>query len=121
MLHYKPQTVVHYAAAENISEATKQVRGVYFDDQTAIRGQLTPESSGKHFDPQTGTELDRPHLWMWDTDRDIKVGDLLKYGTRYFKVSVPQEIWDAEPITAHRTVIVIEIDAEVTQTANEDV
>lgn len=119
-LFRKPHSVTRYKATENVNASTLQVRGTYYDNPVELTGQLTPEKSGVHFNPDTGNELDRPHMFMWDTDDDCEVGDLFKFGTRYFKASLPQQIWDAEPMTAHRLIVVEELLPGPVESANED-
>lgn len=59
---------------------------------------------------RTGQEQSRPHEWLWDSPVDFNPGDLFILGARAFRVTSPQEVYDAEPITAHRKCVLTEIE-----------
>ncbi len=111
--------MTRWKVAENVSPSTLVVRGNYYTSAQTIRGQLTPMSAQAAME-RTGVELDRPHLFMWDSADDIEPMDLLQSGGRYFVASKPMEVWDAEPITAHRTIALEEVKPDPVDASNED-
>lgn len=117
MLFYKPHTATRYKARESIEAATLEVQGVFYESPVTVKGQLTPSKPNTHFDA-SGVELQRPHDWLWDTEDNFEVQDLVQFGARWFTVEEPQQIWDAEPITAHRQVLLVEIDADLVNHLN---
>lgn len=118
-LPYKPHTVTRWKVDENVAASTLVVRGTYYAEADQIRGQLTPMTARAAME-RTGVEMERPHLFMWDSGADIEPQDLLALNGRYFVASGPQEIWDAEPTTAHRTIMVEEVKPEPVEESNED-
>ncbi len=118
-LAYKPHTITLYVPTEVINETTKRVFGNLFDFSGAFSGQVTPEGSQSAYE-KAGVEVSRPHLVMWDSAHDVPVGSLMECQSRYFLSRASQQIWDAEPTTAHRTVMAEEIDAGAVEAAHED-
>jgi hypothetical protein len=116
-LYYKPHTAIRWKAVESVETVTLEVQGIYYESPVTVQGQLTPSKPNTHFD-QAGVELDRPHDWLWDTADDFDVQDLVQIGERFFVVSKPQKIWDAEPITAHRQSVLTEIDPALVNQSN---
>lgn len=119
MLFLKPHTATRFKATENISPSTLEVRGVYYHEPATMMGQLTPMAANVAFSAE-GVEIQRAHQWLWDSADDFEVNDLVKIGARVFIVAKPQMIRDAEPITAHREVVLEEIDAELAQASHPD-
>lgn len=118
MLFYKPHTATRYKAVESVSGSTYLVRGIYFDQPVTVKGQLTPSKPGVAFTAE-GVEVQQAHDWLWDTADDFEVNDLVQVGERFFMVALPQQIWDAEPTTAFRQVVLEEVDAETVTRAQE--
>lgn len=118
MLFRNPHIGFHYRAEDCVAPSLR-VGGTVYGDKYGLVGQLTPMTAQAALE-KTGVEIDRPHLWLWSRDRDISVGDLLVIQGRYFVAARPQEVWDAEPVTAHRSVVLTELIGEAVELANED-
>lgn len=110
MLQHKPHSVEIYAPVESVDGATYRVYGVEYAYSATVRGQVTPMSSSQSYDA-TGVVVDRPHQMFWDSDDDVEQGALVRLGGRWFMARSGQQVWDAEPLTAHRAIVIGEIDA----------
>lgn len=109
MLFYRPHTATRYKFEEYQSPTSKVIGGSFYGDSEAQRGQLLPMTAQSALE-RTGAQQDRPHEWLWDGQGDNIENDLLVIAGRWFVVCSPQEIFDAEPITAHRRCVVKEIE-----------
>lgn len=118
-LFLKPHTATRWKAEDYVS-ATLSVGGVLYGDPVDVRGQLLPMSAQAAFD-RTGEAQERPHEWLWDSAVDFTFGDIATIGERTFRVSSPQEVLDAEPITAHRRCVLSEIQESPVHESNPEV
>ena len=117
-LFLKPHTATRYVAEEYVSESLS-VGGVLYGDAAQVRGQLYPLTASVAIE-RTGADRSRPHEWLWDDGTMFSVGDLVKVGDRWFRVSDPPQIFDAEPVTAHARVVLEEIEPGPVTETNPD-
>jgi hypothetical protein len=116
MLQYKPHLIEVHVPVEAVDAATYRVYGVEYAYSATVSGQITPMTSSQSYD-STGVMVERPHQMMWD-EGDIPQGALVGHGGRWFVARAGQQIWDAEPITAHRSIVLAEIDASAVEAAH---
>lgn len=87
--------------------------GVAYGSATSFMGQVTPMGQGKTAQ-EYGIELDRPHLLIADSSLAtlMKIGALVSYGSRRFKVKSTGAVYDIGTVADHASCVIEEIEPE---------
>lgn len=117
MLFHTPHSVEVFVPVEAVDGASYRVFGVEYAWSCVLRAQVTPMASSQAFEA-IGVDVDRPHLMMWGEEQDVPQGALVSLGARWFLARAGQQVWNAEPLTAHRSIVLAEIDASAVEAAH---
>lgn len=111
MLFLKPHELTRWRGSEDVAASTYVARGVYYSDPVTLSGQVLPMTAAAAME-RTGVEVSRPHELLWDSEDSVLPRDLLSLGGRWFCAIGAMEDYTAEPVTAHRRIVIEEIDAD---------
>lgn len=107
-LQSRPHSVSRYAVSEGDSAETFNTPLVNHTP-TTIRGQITPMTPSMQATPAF-MNFNRPHLFLCNVTETVAEGDYISYGSRWFLVKTPPEVWNAQSIASCLAVALEELD-----------